>query len=297
MLSTLKPFRLFLGCSVFVAGLSLFLNTGGSMFAAILCLLILVAGLPHGAFDYYLLTANFTGPKLVGALAVYLVLIGITILLWWLLPLTFLMSFLAYSAFHFGDSDWPAQVILRKWSWGCAVVGLPCLLSPQIVASLFTTITGLDNLAQATAVLGWIAVPATVYCCLPTSGVGRDNIQPSAKGEHSLMPVLLLSYSAVCTIAGPLAAFACYFACMHGPFHLKRWRNRTASGSLNAVFALTVSVLVCLVALLWFFPVTSGQTTEYVIEQSAIRYTFVALAALTVPHMTLLFRLQRVAQP
>ena len=69
-------------------------------------ILILIAGLPHGALDYYLLTTHYQGAQLAGALSGYLALIGITALIWWLLPLVFLFSFLAYSAFHFGDSDW-----------------------------------------------------------------------------------------------------------------------------------------------------------------------------------------------
>jgi hypothetical protein len=39
--------------------------------------------------------------------------------------------------------------------------------------------------------------------------------------------------------------------------------------------------------------VTWHQSSAATIDPSAVRYTFLALAALTVPHMTLLFALQR----
>ena len=97
----------------------------------------------------------------------------------------------------------------------------------------------------------------------------------------------------MCLAAGPLAAFACYFACLHSPFHLRRWRQRTAHGSLVAVYVLTAAVLICIGGLIWVSPVTWHQSSAATIDPSAVRYTFLALAALTVPHMTLLFALQR----
>ena len=282
MLSALRPFGLFLGCAALVLALGVFTGSFEGKFVAALCVLILITGLPHGAFDYYLLAAHYRGAWLACALAGYLVLIGITAVIWWLLPLVFLFGFLAYSAFHFGDSDWPEQTSTRKWAWGLAIVALPCLLASARVASLFSVITGVADLAQLTTWFGLLALPAVIYCCWPS-----DTVSPNP------MPVLLGGYAAVCLAAGPLAAFACYFACLHSPFHLRRWRRRTAHGSLVAVYVLTAAVLTCIGGLIWVSPVTWHQSSAATIDPSAVRYTFLALAALTVPHMTLLFALQR----
>jgi Brp/Blh family beta-carotene 15,15'-monooxygenase len=243
---------------------------------------ILVAGLPHGAFDYYLLAARYHGAMIFAALAGYIALAGVTVLLWWSLPLMFLFSFLVYSAFHFGDSDWHTQPTGRKWAWGIAIVALPCLLATTTVASLFTVITGVPDLVQSTRLFGLLALPAAIYCCWPSQALSPNP-----------MPALIAGYALVCLAAGPLAAFACYFACLHSPFHLRRWRQRTADGSLFAVYGLTALVLLCIAILVWQYPVAWDQASSAGIDPSALRYTFLALAALTVPHMTLLFALQR----
>ena len=74
---------------------------------------------------------------------------------------------------------------------------------------------------------------------------------------------------------------------------MRRWRQRTAHGSLLAVYALTAVVLACVGGLIWLYPVAWQHASAATIDPSAVRYTFLALAALTVPHMTLLFALQR----
>ena len=64
---------------------------------------------------------------------------------------------------------------------------------------------------------------------------------------------------------------------------------------MRGVHALSALVLICLIGLVWWFPVawpTDSRRTA-VIEGSTLRYTFLALAALTVPHMTLLFLSRR----
>lgn len=285
MLSALRPFGLYLGCAVLALlfGLTSGASTNANgAFVTALCLVILVAGLPHGAFDYYLLSARYHGAMIFAALAGYIALAGVTVLLWWSLPLMFLFSFLVYSAFHFGDSDWHTQPTVRKWAWGIAIVALPCLLATTTVASLFTVITGVADLVQSTQLFGLLALPAVIYCCWPSQALSPNP-----------MPALIAGYALVCLAAGPLAAFACYFACLHSPFHLRRWRQRTADGSLFAVYGLTALVLLCIAILVWQYPVAWDQASSAGIDPSALRYTFLALAALTVPHMTLLFALQR----
>ncbi|MEC8144830.1 MAG: Brp/Blh family beta-carotene 15,15'-dioxygenase, partial [Pseudomonadota bacterium] len=171
MLSALRPFGLYLGCAVLALLFGLtsgFPTNANGAFVTAICLMILVAGLPHGAFDYYLLSARYDGAMIFAALAGYIALAGLTLLLWWSLPLMFLFSFLVYSAFHFGDSDWHIQPTVRKWAWGIAIVALPCLLATTTVASLFTIITGVADLVQSTRLFGLLAIPAVIYCCWPS---------------------------------------------------------------------------------------------------------------------------------
>ena len=78
MLTSLKPFAFFLGGSAFVAMLATLIGNTHPAFLVLICLVILLAGLPHGAFDYYILSARYTGPRFVFALVIYLALTGMT---------------------------------------------------------------------------------------------------------------------------------------------------------------------------------------------------------------------------
>jgi hypothetical protein len=106
-----------------------------------------------------------------------------------------------------------------------------------------------------------------------------------------------------------LAAFACYFACLHGPFHLDRWQKRIAPPSNLGIYALSTLVIGCVGALAFWLPANidssastlaaladqldSSALEKSVLDDSFLRYTFVTLAALTVPHMTLLMLAKR----
>ena len=120
---------------------------------------------------------------LVFALVIYLALTGMTVMLWWLLPLWFLGGFLAYSAYHFGDSDWPDQGTMWKWAWGLSLVGLPCLLTPQAVQPLFAVIAGVTEICHI-KVTGLLSIPATILCCLPhRQPEGRHQSQTDSSAE------------------------------------------------------------------------------------------------------------------
>ena len=62
---------------------------------------------------------------------------------------------------------------------------------------------------------------------------------------------------------------------------------------MGGIHALSALVLVTVVGLVWWFPVAWDTDLGSSLDGSALRYTFLALAALTVPHMTLLFLAKR----
>lgn len=308
MLRALKPFRAFLAGCLLVSTLAFLLGAAHTGIIAGLCLLILVAGLPHGAFDLYIMAHRYQGRAFVLAIAGYLGLVALTVLVWFTLPLLFLAGFLAYSAYHFGDSDWPGASLVQKLAWGTSIVGLPCLIASNQVATLFETITSLPDLGRFTAIAGLLAVPAALWAGLVSgllSGLWPSLSwmtlrQPKSGQNDAQLPttaasgLLLLCYALACALGSPLAAFACYFAFLHSPFHLRRWRQRISQSSKLGSYALSGLVLAGVGAFAVWQPVgeTSSASTVSALaiqlDGSALRYTFVALAALTVPHMTLL---------
>tara|TARA_B100000767_G_C19749507_1_gene530083 strand:+ start:267 stop:1133 length:867 start_codon:yes stop_codon:yes gene_type:complete len=282
VLKTFRPFQFFLISCAIASLCSLLFGAEHNWVLIGCCILILAAGLPHGAFDFYIIANLYANKSFVLAIIGYLVLIAATVLLWWSSANIFLTAFLCYSAFHFGDSDWPMSCKLQKTAWGLAIITLPCLLAPQQVTILFTLVLGIAPAPLITSGMGYLAIPAVLLC-----GMKMGDEPP-----HIATLPLLSSYALVCALGGALIAFTCYFAFLHGPHHLQRWRLKLPNSRYLAVYLLSFFVFSIIALLVILAPEFNPQNTTSVsmtAGNSAIQYTFVALAALTVPHMTFLY--------
>ena len=283
MFETNRPLQFFLLSCVTAVACSLIFGAQHSWILIGCCIVILIAGLPHGAFDIYIVANLFQNRAFVLAIAGYLSLIAGTVMLWWGSPDIFLLAFLSYSAFHFGDSDWPTAPTVHKIFWGITIIALPCLFANQQVTLLFTLILNAEPPSLITSGLGYLAIPAALFCSLKTK-----THQPNLT-----TPILLIAYALVCIIGGALLAFTCYFAFLHGPHHLQRWRFKLPNSGNSGVYLLSFSVFAIILVLVVLAPQLSPNDPWVLkgssIDSSAIRYTFVALAALTVPHMTFLY--------
>jgi len=107
---------------------------------------------------------------------------------------------------------------------------------------------------------------------------------------------LLSCYALVCLIGGALIAFSCYFAFLHGPHHLRRWRLKIPDSPNMGIYLISLALFAGIALLTVLTPEVNlsninGLSNGLVnaLDANAIRYTFVALAALTVPHMTFLY--------
>ena len=235
---------------------------------------ILVAGLPHGAYDWIIMRAQYQSLRLGVVVSAYVALVGLVITLWLMAPQALLALFLAYSAYHFGDSDLPNASWLYKVSWGGAIVGLPGLVAAADVQVLFGVLTE-ETVAQThiglLGALGFVAAAIHVWVA-----------------PNRWMPALLLVvYGFVCGSAGALLGFTCYFALLHGPTHLTRWRDVLNQRGFWATTSLSFLVIAAIAVAVWMTSGGDGSAFED-INQTTLRYTFIALAALTVPHMVLL---------
>lgn len=241
--------------------------------------LILLAGLPHGAYDLVIMRARHRGAKLVLAVLGYIALVLAALALWHVQPFMLLTSFIVYSAFHFGDSDFAHAPWLNKFSWGASILGLPALCSKATVTALFVTIAGTPDvglLVNGMAAAGLVA--ALIY-------VWR------AKQPGDAAAVLMI-YALVCWMAGALVAFTCYFVFYHSPLHLRHWRDQLGIEGSGIVYGLSGLVVAIITGALWLSTLEQPMAFE-ALNQTALRYTFIAIAALTVPHMVLLMLVSR----
>ena len=279
MRSTVKPYTGFLLGSVIVLCAATWMVEQSSLLIFVCSILILLAGLPHGAYDWVIMRAHYKKGQLGAVVAGYVALVLLVIALWLVAPQTLLIVFLAYSAYHFGDSDLPNASLLHQFTWGMAIIGLPALLASTDVQALFSVLTEkfiASAPISALGILGWIAAIVHV-CSAPKRWVSVG---------------LLVAYGLVCWAAGALAGFACYFALLHSPIHLARWRHALNQQGSVTILMLSFIVIGAIAVAVWISASGLGVTFE-TINQTTFRYTFIALAALTVPHMVLLSNANR----
>jgi len=155
-------------------------------------------------------------------------------------------------------------------------------MSKQTVTGLFLTITGADNvtlLVDCLAIAGSIGVIVHI--------ITAQQLSSSA--------LVLLAYALVCWVAGGLVAFTCYFVFFHSPLHLGHWREQLQYDGTGIIYGLSLVVIAFIAGALWA-TFSSHSIVAEVLSQTSLRYTFIAIAALTAPHMTLLMIANRKVQ-
>ncbi len=90
---------------------------------------IFLVGIPHGAVDHLLETGNFKNSIKPGFVINYLGLIFLNLLLWYFFPIGALFFFIAYSAWHFGQTDlkeWQLKTkhVLKNIAWGILILSI-----------------------------------------------------------------------------------------------------------------------------------------------------------------------------
>ena len=88
-----------------------------------------MVGIPHGAVDHLLETDNFINNIKPGFVMNYLGLIFLNLVLWYFFPIGALFFFIAYSAWHFGQTDmkeWEPKTkhVLKNISWGILILSI-----------------------------------------------------------------------------------------------------------------------------------------------------------------------------
>ena len=153
---------------------------------------VMVIGLPHGAFDgaiAFCLGFGRSRGKMTGFLIMYLLLAGLSALIWSVSPVFALAAFLGLTVVHFGSGD--IQHLRPFWTgWGgralkaCQILvhgGVVTILltvfHEQEVARLFTVLAGpnavllMDGLQPA--LIAWLAA-AAVYGLAGLTGQAID---------------------------------------------------------------------------------------------------------------------------
>ena len=248
--------------------------------------LLLLLGMPHGAFDVVFARKFFGVADLKGWALFSLFYVGLSaavVGLWVMAPTLFLCAFLIVSALHFGGDSEAGVSWFGRVLYGGAVIVLPALFHGTELRRLLGLVAGPASAAFVVPVLSQLAGPwlaATVLACVLQARTSR-----LAACESAALAVLAL-------IAPPLAAFSVYFCAMHSPRHILRTLASLPADEARDAIALALwpTLAVLGTAVLFGF-----LATNLPVEARVMQLVFVGLAALTLPHMVLLERARRLA--
>ncbi len=241
---------------------------------------VALLGLPHGALDPLIARVSGvarTPTQLVRFLFAYFVAAALVVGLWWLAPAVSLAGFLLLSAWHF-RSDWHAEI--PEWqavSAACTVVCVPAVFHSAAVEEIFVALAfgnSVEPLLLVTHLLGSAAL----------IGLGAAVLRNAI--ARPLVALELLTLPLLAWALPPLLFFVVYFCGLHSPRHIidslqvmqVRW-PRVAWVSIT-VTAVTIAIGV------WAY----GRFAYAEPTQALLAVVFVGLAALTVPHMLLIER-------
>lgn len=265
---------------------------------------ILVVGIPHGAFDIYLLW--FHSKKnlylFFSSISKYLLLVFLALLFWKQWPELFWALFFFAAIYHFGSSDEHPEVLatissrsLFKTLWilsrGTVLVLAPAAFHPQKIAN-YLSYAAPEHFAQqlpqiAPFLCGYAAVLYlwTTFQCWKKSGLLAYR-WILMKHLASLIVLVLLF-----VVADPLLSFSLYFCCHHSLSHtfrvLARFQNRVSGKGLAVTLVLTTLSVIPL--LFWVEKHFALRTTSDGIVTAA----FVGIAALTFPHLVVVHELHK----
>ena len=249
--------------------------------------LILLLGVPHGAFDVVFARKLFGVADVKGWALFSLFYIGLSALvvgLWYVAPSLFLCAFLAFAALHFGADPAAGASKLARGLYGGAVIVLPALWQGAELQRLLGLVAGPASAALVAPVLSQLApvwLGATVLACALQARTAR------------LAALEFAALAALAVTAPPLLTFTVYFCAMHSPRHIMR-----TLASLQAAEArrALMQALWPTLAVLAVAASVGFLASDLPVETRVVQLVFVGLAALTLPHVVLLERARRVVR-
>lgn len=250
--------------------------------------LVLLLGMPHGAFDVLVARKLLGVSDLKGWVLFTLRYVGLAasvVVLWWVAPTLFLCMFLVFSALHFGGDPAAGAPALTRCLYGGAVIVLPALWHGQELQHLLGLVAGPDAAASVAPVLGQLAAPwlaATVLACALQARTSW-----LAAGESAALAALSLTVP-------PLVAFSLYFCAMHSPRHILRTLEKLQAAEARRAVRLALWPTLAVLATAALVGLLAGDVP---LEALTMQLVFVGLAALTLPHMLLIERARRAAPP
>jgi Brp/Blh family beta-carotene 15,15'-monooxygenase len=257
-------------------------STSPTLSLLILAILIFFLGVPHGALDPAFaqkLLLLKSGKQWLVFVVLYIALSAAVVCIWWQLPLFFMGSFLLLSVMHFSRDLNDELSKLSRLLYGGSMIVLPTLFHFSKMQDLFSVILNESAGLQITSFLHLIAWPWLIASLI---SIYLEFV------KEWLVGLEILALALLSTLAPPLVTFTVYFCGMHSLRHILRTKDYTKMSFIRlGLISLAPMAGVILIAVLaWLY---LPQLSDY---ERLLRFIFVGLAALTVPHMLLIDRVR-----
>jgi len=235
-----------------------------------------LVGIPHGAVDHLLETGNLQSGIKPGFVMNYLGLAFLNLILWFFFPIGALFFFIAYSAWHFGETDmkeWAHKKInaLMNITWGIMILSIILLghvaETNSILANMNTLEIPISNVMgkQISVMLAFVGM---IWALL----------------EKKWM-MILSALTLLVSIELPLiTSFGLYFIGQHsmnGWSHLKQGMKVNNSALYLKALPFTIGALVLFVVFIFLL------RNNYIanINENLITIFFVFISCISFPHV------------
>jgi len=259
---------------------TLLTQTSSTLCLVILATVIFFLGVPHGALDpvfaqkILLLRSWKDWSKFT---IVYVLISAVIVGIWWQLPLVFMGGFLVLSVMHFSRDLNDRVPKFSRLLYGGSMIVLPTFLYLKEMQILFSLILNEEaglTIANFLHLLVWPWLVASLI------SIYLEFL------KEWLVGLEILSVALLATLAPPLVAFTVYFCGMHSLRHILRTKAYADMTfiKLGLVSLVPMMGLIFIVVLAWLY---LPALPDY---ERLLSFVFVGLAALTVPHMLLIDR-------
>ncbi len=247
----------------------------------LLLITVTIIGIPHGFFDYSIAERLFDNNKnwtyyfTIG----YILLSLIYLTVWFLLPLIALIFFLIISIFHFGIEEqshleYEDMKLFQTFMIGSMPIFLPVLFHTFDVFNIFNQIIDINITSMSININIYYLYFLLLFIALYHNGIKRSMIY------------LLLIINFI--ILPPLISFILFFCFHHSIRHYIHsiYHDNLIPKKYDTQRYLNIIVMssIFFTALVLFGLLTYG---KYTFDIIIVKYIFILLACLTLPHLLL----------
>jgi len=261
---------------------TLFAPASSVLCLSILATLIFLLGVPHGALDpiFAQKLLSLKGWKdWLKFVIIYVALSAAVACIWWQLPLVFMNGFLLLSVIHFSRDLNDGVPKITRFLYGGSMIVLPTFFHFREMQTLFSLILNEEAGLQVTNFLHLLVWPWLLASLISFYFEFM---------KEWLVGLELIAILFLATLAPPLITFTIYFCGMHSLRHILRTQAYADVSfiKLGLISLAPMTGLALITAFAWFY---LPELPDY---ERLLRFLFVGLAALTVPHMLLIDRVR-----